>query len=167
MRRYKASLGLGTGTPIGDPNDPRTVVILSLSLEVPDRDDIVVDLDAPSQAELNKKIAVLKGKPFIIKEGAQFRMKVQFRVQHNVLSGLKYLQKISKMGISNKSEEMIGSYSPNTEDKPIHEKKFESDTAPSGMIARGKYSATSKFVDDDGQTHLAFDWTFEVKKDWQ
>jgi Rho GDP-dissociation inhibitor len=43
----------------------------------------------------------------------------------------------------------------------------EADTAPSGMLARGKYSASSKFVDDDNVTHLQFDWTFEIKKDWQ
>lgn len=42
----------------------------------------------------------------------------------------------------------------------------EMDTAPSGMLARGKYKAVSKFVDDDEQTHLQFEWSFEVKKDW-
>lgn len=42
----------------------------------------------------------------------------------------------------------------------------EADTAPSGMIARGKYKAVSKFIDDDNNTHLQFDWTFEVKKEW-
>jgi hypothetical protein len=35
LRKWKESLGLGTGTPIGDPNDKRTVVIESLGLEVP------------------------------------------------------------------------------------------------------------------------------------
>jgi len=32
MRRYKQSLGLGGGTGIGDPNDPRTCIIKSLAL---------------------------------------------------------------------------------------------------------------------------------------
>ncbi|KAL9052948.1 MAG: hypothetical protein Q9162_005065 [Coniocarpon cinnabarinum] len=166
MRKYKASLGIGTGQAIGDPNDPRTVVMISLSLESPDRPDMVVDLEAPSQAAQDEKVAAMKEKPFVIKEGAQFRMKVKFRVQHEVLSGLKYLQVVKKMGISNKTDEMIGSYSPNTTDKPFHEKKLEAETAPSGMIARGKYTASSKFVDDDGNTHLAFNWSFEIKKDW-
>ncbi len=59
-----------------------------------------------------------------------------------------------------------GSYSPNTTDKPEYEKKFETDTAPTGMLGRGKYNAVSKFVDDDKKTHLHFEWSFEVKKEW-
>jgi len=43
----------------------------------------------------------------------------------------------------------------------------ESDEAPSGMLARGKYDAASRFVDDDSNTHLQFDWTFEITKDWK
>lgn len=42
----------------------------------------------------------------------------------------------------------------------------EADTAPSGMLGRGHYKAVSKFVDDDNQTHLQFEWSFDVKKDW-
>ncbi len=42
----------------------------------------------------------------------------------------------------------------------------EAETAPSGMIARGHYNATSKFIDDDNQTHLKFEWSFDIKKDW-
>lgn len=76
-----------------------------------------------------------------------------------------------------------GSYSPSTEDKPTYEKtckyhlplfvardtdlaSVEPETAPSGMIARGHYNATSKFVDDDNETHLKFEWSFDIKKDW-
>ena len=49
----------------------------------------------------------LKDKPFTIKEGATFRMKVRFRVQHQILSGMKYVQVVKRMGVSNKSQEMI------------------------------------------------------------
>lgn len=38
--------------------------------------------------------------------------------------------------------------------------------APSGMIARGHYNAVSKFVDDDDHTHLQFEWSFDIAKDW-
>ena len=41
------------------------------------------------------------------------------------------------------------------------------DEAPSGMMARGHYDAVSKFVDDDEHTHLQFDWSFDIKKDWE
>lgn len=102
LRRYKESLGIGSGKTIADPNDPRTCVILSLALEVEGRDDIVVDLAEPGVLQ------TLKDKPFTIKEGARFRMKVKFKVQHQVLSGLKYLQVVKRKGIRvAKDEEMI------------------------------------------------------------
>ncbi|KAK7538108.1 immunoglobulin E-set [Phyllosticta citribraziliensis] len=160
LRKWKESLGIGSGNTISDPNDPRTVIILSLGLEVEGRPDIVIDLSAPGAVDH------LKEKPFTIKEGAQFRMKVTFKVQHHILSGLKYLQVIKRMGVSQKTQEMIGSYGPNTTDKPIYEKKFEPEVAPSGMMTRGHYNAVSKFVDDDNQTHLKFEWSFDIKKDW-
>ena len=167
MQKYKASLGLSPGGDlIGDKSDPRKVVMLSLGLEVAGRPDIIIDLHSSTVAEQQKKAAALKEQPFTIKEGAQFRMKVKFRVQHEVCAGMKYLQVVKKMGIPNKTQEMIGSYAPNTTKQPEYEKKFEPETAPSGMIARGHYTASSKFVDDDGQTHLQFDWSFDIKKDW-
>jgi hypothetical protein len=43
----------------------------------------------------------------------------------------------------------------------------EETQAPSGMLARGHYSATSSFVDDDKKTHLLFEWRFDIVKDWQ
>lgn len=38
--------------------------------------------------------------------------------------------------------------------------------APSGIIYRGKYEATSRFMDDDKKVHLEFKWGFEIKKSW-
>ncbi|EMF09219.1 E set domain-containing protein [Sphaerulina musiva SO2202] len=160
LRKYKESLGLGGGTRIGDPNDPRQVIIKSLGLEVEGRPDIIINL------EKEGALADLKNHPFTIKEGATFRMKAIFTVHHQILSGLKYVQVVSRGPLKNKMQEMIGSYSPNTTEKPTYEKKFEPDTAPTGMLGRGKYSAVSKFVDDDKVTHLEFAWTFEIKKDW-
>ncbi|KAK3681494.1 rho GDP dissociation inhibitor [Vermiconidia calcicola] len=161
LKKWKESLGLGSGDDLSDPKDPRKVIIFSLGLEVEGRSDIIIDLTKPGALEdLNKQ-------PFTIKEGATFRMKARFKVQHQILSGLKYVQVVSRMGVKNKMQEMIGSYSPNTSDKREYEKKFESETAPSGMIGRGHYEAVSKFIDDDNQTHLQFKWSFDIKKDWQ
>ena len=49
----------------------------------------------------------MRNHPFTIKEGATFRMKAKFRVQHSVISGLKYIQVAKRMGLSNKMQEMI------------------------------------------------------------
>ncbi|KAI5286179.1 hypothetical protein KEM54_006991 [Ascosphaera aggregata] len=161
LNRWKASLGLGSGTPISDPNDPRKCIIKSLSLEVEGRPDITVDLSAPGSVDS------LKDKPFTIKEGSMFRIKATFVVQHEVLSGLKYVQVVKRRGVRvSKDEEMLGSYAPNTTDKPIYEKKFNPEEAPSGLLARGHYNAVSKFVDDDNTEHLKFEWSFDIGKDW-
>lgn len=85
-----------------DPSDTRRCIILSLALEVEGRSDITIDLSAEGALESLKK------KPFTIKEGAQFRMKATFKVQHDVLSGLKYLQVVKRKGLRvGKDEEMI------------------------------------------------------------
>jgi len=162
LNRWKASLGLGKGESLSDPNDPRKCIIQSLALEVEGRPDITIDLSAPGALE------TLKNKPFKIKEGCKYQMKAVFKVQHEVLSGLKYLQVLKRRGIRvGKDEEMIGSFPPNTTDKPTHTKKFAPEEAPSGMMARGHYDAVSRFVDDDGQTHLQFEWSFDITKDWK
>ena len=41
------------------------------------------------------------------------------------------------------------------------------DEAPKGLLARGHYDAASKFVDDDNVTHLQFEWSFDIAKDWK
>lgn len=121
----------------------------------------MIDVSAPGAAES------LKSKPFIIKEGTTYRMKATFVVQHEVLSGLKYVQQVKRKGIPvGKDQEMIGSFPPNTTDRRTHSKSFAPEEAPSGMLVRGKYEAVSKFVDDDNVTHLKFEWSFEIAKDW-
>ena len=69
--------------------------------QVEGRPDIVIDLTKPGALES------LKDKPYTIKEGSQFRMKATFKVQHQILSGLKYVQVVKRMGVSNKLQEMI------------------------------------------------------------
>lgn len=194
LNKWKASLGLGQGKDISDPNDPRKCIIYSLGLEVEGRPDIIIDLKSPGALE------ALKEKPFVIKEGATFRMKAQFKVQHEILAGLKYLQKVTRMGVSNKMQEMMVRISTTQcasdtdcvarvrtvlAQRRSHSTRrsvssalntghlcwlthhvVEPETAPSGMLGRGHYTAVSKFVDDDNQTHLQFTWSFDIKKDW-
>jgi len=161
MVRWKKSLGLGVGNDISDPNDPRLVIIKSLAFLPEGRDEVVFDLTTPEALESLKK------NPFTIKEGATFRLRVVFQVQHQILSGLKYRQTTTRAKVfSTDIIQMIGSYPPNTDDKPEHAMTFEPETVPSGMMARGKYTVSSRFVDDDKKEYLKFDWVFEIKKDW-
>jgi Rho GDP-dissociation inhibitor len=102
LNRWKASLGLNTGEPIGDPNDPRTCIIQSLAIETPGRPDITLDLTGANALE------TLKDKPFTIKEGSKFFTKVVFQVHRDVLSGLKYVHVVKRKGITvTEDEEML------------------------------------------------------------
>ncbi|KAK7207552.1 rho guanidine dissociation inhibitor [Myxozyma melibiosi] len=164
LRKWKESLGLtsdATTGSIGEPGDKRKVVILKLELEFRDHPTISVDLSAKSALE------ALKNKPLVIKEGSRYKVRIRFRVQHEIITGLRYLQLVKRKGIKvDKSDEVCGSYSPNTEQKPYYEKTFLEEEAPSGMLARGTYDMTSKFVDDDNTTHLLFTWQLSIKKSW-
>jgi len=162
MQRYKASLGLGSdGKDLSDPNDPRHCIILSLTMDSAGRPPVTIDL-AKSGSE-----KTLKDKPFKIKEGAKFSMSANFKVQHEILSGLHYVQIVKRKGIRvSKDQEMIGSYAPNTDKTPDYTKRFAEEDAPSGMLARGHYTAVSTFIDDDKKRHLEFEWSFDISKDW-
>eukprot|EP00158_Paraphelidium_tribonemae_P000941 Partr_v1_DN23736_c0_g3_i1_m53097 putative Rho GDP dissociation inhibitor (GDI) len=157
LQKWKESLlKNATASP---KDDPRKVVVLSLAMEVEGRPDVTLDLSTPEGLE------VTKTSPITIKEGVDYRMKVKFRVQHDVISGLKYLHVVKRKGLKvDKAEEMIGSYAPNA---TPYEKKFVPEQAPGGMIARGTYTVKSKFTDDDGTSHLEWEWQFQIKKEWE
>jgi Rho GDP-dissociation inhibitor len=56
--------------------------------------------------------ATLKDKPFKIKEGAKFTMGVTFKVQHEIISGLSYVQVVKRKGVTvSKDSEMLVSSS--------------------------------------------------------
>ncbi|KAJ3047910.1 hypothetical protein HK097_011048 [Rhizophlyctis rosea] len=158
LRKWKESLGLKAAAGASGSADSRNVVVEALALEVAGRQDVIVDLSSP------QAISRLSSQTVTIKEGVEYRLKIRFRVNHDVISGLKYLHVVKRKGIKvDKMEEMVGSYGPSPD---VYEKKFLMEEAPSGMIARGDYKVKSKFVDDDNVTHLEWDWSFAIKKDW-
>ncbi|APA13016.1 hypothetical protein sscle_10g077860 [Sclerotinia sclerotiorum 1980 UF-70] len=162
LQRYKESLGLGGGgKDLSDPNDPRDCIILTLEMNSEGRPPVKLELSTPDA------LNTLKDHPFKIKEGSKFNLTATFKVQHNVLSGLQYVQVIKRKGIRiDKLQEMIGSYAPNTDKNPVHTKRFADEDAPTGMMARGHYTAISTFIDDDKKKHLEFEWSFDITKDW-
>lgn len=107
LQRYKESLGLSGGNAVSDPNDPRVCIIQSLTMEAPGREPITTDLQTPGSEK------TLKDHPFKIKEGAKFTMVATFKVQHEILSGLHYVQVVKRKGIKvSKDSEMIVSWHP-------------------------------------------------------
>ncbi|XP_040166532.1 rho GDP-dissociation inhibitor 1 isoform X1 [Anopheles arabiensis] len=162
LRKYKEAL-LGEAQAekiIFDESDPRKVIVKKLALLVADRD--------PMELDLTGDLTKLKKNVFVIKEGIQYKIRIDFVVQREIVHGLKYVQKTYRMGVPaihvDKMVQMVGSYPPK---KEIQSYTTPFEEAPSGMMARGTYSVTSLFTDDDKNEHLKWDWSFEIKKDWQ
>ncbi|KAF9910885.1 hypothetical protein EC991_005349 [Linnemannia zychae] len=178
LRRWKESLGVAS-TGVSKLDDPHNVVVVQLALEVEGRPDVILDLTKSVKERSGMAIEEfqqakgdeeeLKKHSFTIKEGVEYRLKVLFKVQHEVVSGLKYMHIVKRHGVKGKfdrSEEMIGSYAANPK---VIEKKaslFITEEAPSGMLARGHYEVKSKFIDDDKTVHKEWSWSFDIKKDW-
>lgn len=120
MKRYKESLGLGgSGKDLSDPNDPRHCIIISLTMNSEGRPPVTIDLSAKGSE------ATLKDKPFKIKEGVKFSMTATFKVQHEILSGLHYVQIVKRKGIRvSKDQEMIVSryHSPQNQENLLIKK---------------------------------------------
>ena len=63
-----------------------------------------------------------------------------------------------------KMSHMVGSYAPKEE---AHSYMTPAEDAPSGMLKRGTYNVHSLFTDDDKNEHLKWEWSIEIKKDWE
>uniref|UniRef100_A0A914VAL8 Rho GDP-dissociation inhibitor 3 n=1 Tax=Plectus sambesii TaxID=2011161 RepID=A0A914VAL8_9BILA len=157
LRRYKEAL-LGGGVAASvvlEPNNPKNVLVRSLTLVVEGRPDEKMDLS---------KMEDLSGQTFAIKEGCHYRLRIEFHVQREIVAGMKYVQKVYRAGVPvDKDEFMVGSYPPKNDlqsyTTPVEE-------APHGMLHRGKYKVKSLFTDDDKHEWLAWEWSLEIKKDW-
>ncbi|KAJ1733591.1 rho GDP dissociation inhibitor [Coemansia biformis] len=154
--KWKESLGLSHAQE-RFPDDKRTVAVQALVFQSSER---VIRMDVSSPEAVEK----LRVTPIVIKEGTDYTFKIEFVVQREVVSGLKFLQSIKRHRVTvDKMEEMCGSYGPKFENQ---EKTFSQAKAPSGMLARGTYTVKSKFVDDDNNVYLEWEWAMEIKKDW-
>ncbi|OTF75995.1 rho GDP-dissociation inhibitor 1-like protein [Euroglyphus maynei] len=158
LMKYKESL-LGKAVQdivVVDETNPKRVIVKALSLLVDGRPDMVIDL--------SQGVESVKKKVYTIKDGIEYRIKIDFYVQREIVTGLKFQQKIYRHGMKVlKTTNMVGSYAPKHDlqsyTTPVEE-------MPSGMLARGTYTVKSLFTDDDDNEHLKWEWSFELKKDW-
>jgi Rho GDP-dissociation inhibitor len=71
---------------------------------------------------------------------------------------------LARSGIPvDKMTHMVGSYAPKHE---AYSYLTPTEDAPSGLIKRGTYHVTSLFTDDDKNEHLKWEWSIDIKKDW-
>lgn len=158
LQKYKETLlGAGAVGAINFPDDPRRVIVTKLAVLVEGHGDLELDLTG--------NLPDLKKQPFVLKEGCEYRVKIYFYVQREIVTGLKYVQKTYRKGIQvDKDNNMVGSYGPKTE---LQSYTTKLEQAPSGMLARGAYLVKSLFTDDDKNEHLKWEWTLEIKKEWK
>jgi len=158
LRKYKEMLlgeaVAGSGKVVVDENDARSLILKKLYLVVEGRPDLPMDL--------TQDLDTIKQKKFTLKEGTKFRIKFEFIVQRELVTGLKYVHKAHKGVMTEKMKQMVGSFPPRKE--PYITETEEID-APSGMLFRGAYTVSSCFKDDDTE-HLKWEWSIDVKREW-
>ena len=154
---------LGSATQksiIIDEKNSNKVLVRKLALVVDGRKDLEINF-----TEKYEKSDASKESTFVIKEGISYRIKIDFQVQREIVTGLKYVQKTYRAGMCvDKMSHMVGSYAPKEE---IQSFLTPIDEAPSGLMSRGTYTVKSVFTDDDGYEHLKWNWSFQIKKDWE
>jgi len=155
LQKYKRTLLEGAGV-VPRPEDPRNVIVSKLIIMVDGRPDVELDLEGDLKA--------LKEKSILMKEGVSYKVKIAFFVQREIVSGLKYIQGVYRKGIRvDKDDCMVGSYGPKGSEQYWVNKSEE---APKGMIARGTYKMKSKFIDDDKNVHLEWEWQLKIVSNW-
>ncbi|MBZ3879645.1 Rho GDP-dissociation inhibitor 3 [Sciurus carolinensis] len=156
LTKYKRAL-LGTVPPAVDPSLPNVQVtrLTLMSEQAP----------GPITMDLTGDLAALKSQAFILKEGVDYQVKVTFKVNKDIVSGLKCVHHTFRRGLRvDRAVYMVGSYGPRAQEyefvTPVEE-------APRGALARGPYVVRSLFTDDDRTAHLSWEWGLHVCQDWK
>ncbi|EGC32091.1 hypothetical protein DICPUDRAFT_95353 [Dictyostelium purpureum] len=163
LRKYKEAL-LGKAVS-GPSDDPRKLVIKEMKIVFEDRaggNEITYPLDTP------ELIQAMKEKPFVIKEKCHYKIVLTFKIQHDIVSGLKQINTVYRKGLRvSKEETMLGSFAPQAATHSVSSPRHGWEEAPSGILARGSYTAKVVFVDDDKNEHLSVEYGFSIKSDWK
>jgi len=161
MQAYLKSLGLDPNY-VAPEGDDRRVVVKSLEISFKDHAPTKLSFETDEDLQNAKKT------PLVIKEGSDYKISVTFRVQHTLVAGFKIESTVKKIGKTVSSDtEMLGSFPPSNEWTTIDIGGGDFSEAPSGLMLRGEYKGRMKFVDDDGHTHLDFEYTLKFAKDWK
>lgn len=81
-----------------DPSNPKSVIVQKLSLLVDSKPEKELDLS---------NVASLKKQVITIKEGVNYKVKIDFIVQREIVHGLKYVQKTYRIGVPGKPASLI------------------------------------------------------------
>ncbi|XP_061556647.1 rho GDP-dissociation inhibitor 3 isoform X2 [Phycodurus eques] len=120
--------------------------------------------EAPGPITINlTDVTSEKEQTFTLKEAVKYRLKIHFKVNKEIVAGLKYHHVSFRKGLKmDKVSYMMGSYCPRENE---HEFVLPSEETPQGLVSRGLYQIKSHFTDDDKNIYSAWDWNLEIKKD--
>ncbi|RVE69275.1 hypothetical protein OJAV_G00076150 [Oryzias javanicus] len=153
--KYKQTL-LGPEAVTTDPSGPN-VEVTRLTL-------VCDEAPEPITMDLTGDLSALKEKSFTLQEGVKYRLKIHFKVNREIVSGLKYRHVTYRKGVKiNKVVCMVGSYGPRGEEQEF---LCPADETLKGVLSRGQYLVKSCFTDDDKNIHLAWEWNINISKDW-
>ncbi|KAM9599236.1 LOW QUALITY PROTEIN: rho GDP-dissociation inhibitor 3 [Morphnus guianensis] len=156
LRKYKQAL-LGAIPAAVDASVPNVQVTrLTLMCE---------QAPGPITMDLTGDLEVLRGRAFVLKEGVDYRVKVSFKVNREIVCGLRCLHLTYRRGRPvDRDVFMVGSYAPRAEE---YEVVTPAEEAPRGWLARGSYRVRSLVTDDDKMEHLSWEWGLCIKKAWE
>ncbi|KAI3741981.1 hypothetical protein L1987_59660 [Smallanthus sonchifolius] len=153
LRRWKEKL---LGCVESDLNGEKDPEVKFISVGIISKD--VGEITFPLPIKENQS-----GRPlFTLREGVQYRLKLTFNVLNNIVSGLTCINTAWKGGIQvDRIKSMLGTFAPQ---KDAYIETLDEETTPSGILARGIYTAKLRIEDDDKRCHLELDYSFEIKK---
>lgn len=156
LRKYKQAL-LGAIPAAVDASVPNVQVTkLTLMCE---------QAPGPITMDLTGDLEELRGRAFVLKEGVDYRVKVSFKVNREIVCGLRCLHLTYRRGRPvDRDVFMVGSYAPRAEE---YEVVTPAEEAPRGWLARGSYRVRSLVTDDDKTEHLCWEWGLCIKKAWE
>lgn len=153
--KYKQTL-LGPGAVMADLSGPN-VKVTRLTLLCDDAPEAIT-------MDLTGDLSALKEKSFTLQDGVKYRLKIHFKVNREIVSGLKYRHVTYRKGVRmNKVVCMVGSYGPRAEEQEF---LCPADEAPKGLMSHGQYQIKSCFIDDDKNVYLSWQWNLNISKEW-
>ncbi|EYU33683.1 hypothetical protein MIMGU_mgv1a013465mg [Erythranthe guttata] len=133
LRRWKEQLLGSVDASAVEENQEPDVKIISLTILSPERPDLMLPIPESGNP---------KGLWFTLKEGSRYRLRFSVKISNDIVCGLKYINTVWKTGIKvDSSKQMLGTFSPQAEP---YTHVMEEETTPSGIFARGSYSARTK-----------------------
>ncbi|NXA41588.1 GDIR3 inhibitor, partial [Eudromia elegans] len=179
LRKYKQAL-LGT-IPVAVDAQVPNVQVLRLTL-------LCEQAPGPMVMDLTGDLEALRSRSFVLKEGVPYRVKVSFKVNREIVCGLKCLHLTHRRGWPgecgcggpgaaaraaltpppshpvDRDAFMVGSYAPRAEE---YEVVTPGEEVPRGRLARGAYRMRSLVTDDDKTEHLRWEWGLRIERDWE